>query len=311
MKFSKLVSLLLVAFYISFLGSCSSSDESTVEDIIVSQDDDNADNEGDSTDGDSTDGDSDNGDDDDSADDDMTAELERRFVFDRNIVIENSYNTGGCGNPPCDTNDESLVGVFVNAVPDDNYFSLSEDQSELNLECQLEKGRRIEFKQISEGPLTSFSRIELEGVFYDIPNNGVTIAQVHNRGGSGNKPFFRLVLHEDGLETVIRQDPEVSSGDTEFDKFDFAFSDGGDYDVSSLKIVVEKSNGSVHINVEQNGVMIVDQSYAPDPTTRWVSNTGIANGFYLKAGLYNDDGPHTKNLVAGYSTVKFESNDQQ
>ena len=305
MNFSKLISLFLLVFYFSFC-SCSSNDEDAVEDTVVSQNDDANDDSTDG-DGDATDGDGDSN----ASDDDMTTQLESRFVFDQNIVIENSYNTGGCDSPPCNTNDESLVDIFVNAVPDDNYFSLSDDLSELNLECQLEKGRRIEFKQISEGPLTSFSRIELEGIYYDIPDNGVTIAQVHNRGGSGNKPFFRLVLHEDGLETVIRQDPEVDSRDTEFDKFDFAFSDGGDYDLSSLRIVVEKSSGFVHINVEQNGVMILDQSYAPDPSTRWVSNTGIANGFYLKAGLYNDDGPHTKNLVVGYSTVTFESNDQQ
>ncbi len=242
--------------------------------------------------------------------DDGTTSLTTRFVFDENIVIENSYNTGGCDSPPCDTNDETLVGIFDNAVPDDNYFYLSEDQSELNLECQLDKGRRIEFKQISEGPLNSFSRIELEGVYYDIPNNGVTIAQVHNRGGNGNKPFFRLVLHPDGLETVIRKDPEVPSRETDFDKNDFLFSDGGNYDLSPLKITLEKSNDAVHIGVEQHGVMILDQSFAPDPSTRWVSNTGISNGFYLKAGLYNDDGPHTKNLVVGYTTVAFESNDQ-
>ena len=303
MKSPTFLSYLFLTFFFGLLSACSSDSTTVTEDILVNEDTTDPEIEDNPSEDDDSDGN-------DMDTDDEASGLTTRFVFDENIVIENSYNTGGCDSPPCDTNDETLVGIFDNAVPDDNYFSLSEDQSELNLECQLDKGRRIEFKQVSEGPLTSFSRIELEGVYYDIPNNGVTIAQVHNRGGNGNKPFFRLVLHNDGLETVIRKDPEVSSRETDFDKNDFPFSDEGNYDLSPLKIVLEKNNDAVHISVEQNGVMILDQSFAPDPTTRWVSNTGISNGFYLKAGLYNDDGPHTKNLVVGYTTVKFESNDQ-
>ncbi len=286
MKFSRLIVLVLLVFFIGLMSSCSSNDNNETE--IVSEEDSLVDDD----------------------DDDQSSELEARFMFDNNIVIEHSYNTGGCESPPCDTIDNNLVGIFVNAVPDDPYFYLAEDESELFLECQLDKGRRAEFKQISRGPLTSFAKIELEAIYYDIPDNGVTIAQVHNRGGSSNKPFFRLVLHKDGLETVIRKDPEVDSGDTSFQKEDFSFVGGIDYDLSSLKIIVAKGNGFAHITVEQNGTVIVNESYEPDNTTDWVNDSGIANGFYLKAGLYNDDGPHTKNLVVGYSSVIFESDDQ-
>ena len=242
--------------------------------------------------------------------DEETLDLQRRFAFDQNIVIENSYNTS-CDSIPCSTVSESLMDIFVNATPDDTYFYLADDGQVLNLECQLDKGRRIEFKQISKGPLTSFAKIEFEGTYYNIPENGVTIAQVHNRGGATNEPFFRLVLHKEGLETVIRKDPEVNSNDTSFLKEDFSFINGADYDLSSLKIVLDKNNGFVNISVEQNDVIILDASYAADPSTDWVNDSGIANGFFLKAGLYNDDGPHTENLLVGYSAVAFESEDQQ
>lgn len=301
MKIHKVASLLLFAFLFNLTTSCSSSDDSdpslptelpTIEapiviDPVITEDPIIEDPVIDTND----------------------SNLEERFVFKSDLVIENSYNTGGCESPPCNTIDESLVDVFVNTAPNDPYFYLSADETELNLECQLEKGRRIEFKQISRGPLTSFSQLTFEGTYYDIPNNGVTIAQVHNRGGTSNKPFFRLVLHKNGLETVIRKDPEVSSSQTSFKKEDFSFVDGADYDLSPLKIVLEKNNGFVNISVEQNGVLVLDESYTADPTTDWVNDTGIANGFYLKAGLYNDDGPHTKSLVAGYSTVIYTSED--
>lgn len=307
MKISLITPLMLASILV--LGSCA-SDELVSLEVIISEEEDT--NEVDDTNDDSDDSTDDSTNDDDTATDDNstdTTSLAERYIFGDHLVIENSWNTGGCDSPPCDTVSESLVGVFESTVPDDDYFYLSQDESELFLECQLDKGRRIEFKQDTEGSLTSLAKIEMEGVFYDIPDNGVTIAQVHNRGGSGNKPFFRVVLHNDGLETVVRKDPEVSSSETTFSKEEFSFANDMDYDGSSLAMVLEKSGGMVHISVEHNGGIVLDASYEADATTRWVTDTGIANGFYLKAGLYNDDGPHTENLIVGYSTVKFETDD--
>jgi len=113
-----------------------------------------------------------------------TSSLTERFVFDENIYIENSYYEEECTRIPCLINpDQSLGDIFDNGnVPDE--------------------GRRIEFKQRSEGPLTTPASIELVGVFDEIPEDGMTIAQVHNRGannGETNRPFFRLVMFPDGL----------------------------------------------------------------------------------------------------------------
>ena len=146
-------------------------------------------------------------------------------------------------------------------------------------------------------------------MYFDIPEEGVTIAQVHNRGGSGNKPFFRLVLYENRLETVIRRDPEVSSRDTSFSKINYQFVDGANYDESPLHLIVEKSGGEVHMIVEQQGVEILNESFSPPAGTRWITNSGIANGFYLKLGMYNDSETHTENLQASFTTVIFNSND--
>ena len=350
MKTPKFIYLVLIAFCLSATYSCSSDAENDIQDLIDSEentddpveDTDNsdggsgdagdgnndgadsngdADNTGDNggdgdTGGDGDNGDANNGDgDSDGADsgmdgDQTASNLASRFSFVGNLVIENSWNTGGCDSPPCDTNDESLDNFFDTGEPNDPYFYLTEDESELFLECQLERGRRIEFKQRSEGPLTSPSVMEFEGVYHSIPDGGMTIAQVHNRGGSGNKPFFRLELHEDRLETVIRRDPEVSSGDTTFDKVDHYFPNNEDYDESPLTVVLEKGNGEMTIHVTYNGTVILNESYQPDPETRWVTNTGIANGFYLKAGLYNAAVSHTENLVLSYTTFKFSTDDE-
>jgi len=287
-----------------FLVGCSEVGVNEINEVVPGEEmgqenDDTATNDDNNNDGSNNDGTNDD-----------TSNVTDRFSFVGEIVIENSWDTMGCDSPPCDTIDESLDNFFEVGQPDDPYFKMAEDESELFLECQLEKGRRIEFKQRSEGPLSSSARMEFEGVYYDIPDGGMTIAQVHNRGGNGNKPFFRLELHSDKLETVIRKDPEVSSSMTTFDKVDYPLFAGENYDQSPLTIVLEKSAGAVSIKVMQKETVILEQSFQPDSSTRWVTDSGIANGFYLKAGLYNAATTHTKNLVLGYTTFKFQTEDQ-
>lgn len=242
-------------------------------------------------------------------DDENSNDLNQRYVFNQFLVIEHSWNTGGCDSPPCDTDQDNLDNVFDTVLPNDPYFYMEDNQVELNLECQPEKGRRIEFKQISEGPLTSYSKMEFEGFYYDVPDGGFTIAQVHNRGGNSNKPFFRLELHNNKLETVIRKDPEVSSSETTFSKVDYAFLNGTDYTLFPLHVILEKIDGSVRIRVLQDDTTILDESFQPDPSTNWVNDNGINNGFYLKAGAYNSSSSHNENVVLGYTYFMFETDD--
>ena len=138
----------------------------------------------------------------------------------------------------------------------------------------------------------------------------MTIAQVDNRGGSSNKPFFRLELHENELETVVRQDPEVSSNQTSFDKVTYDFVNGANYNEEVLKIVIEKDAGVVHLSVTQGDTLLIDESYAPDSDTNWVLDNGIANGYYLKAGVYNPAAPHTEDILMQYTLFKYESDDE-
>lgn len=231
------------------------------------------------------------------------------FIFSDDLVMEHSYNTGGCDDGPCDTIDESLQDVFEDGQPDDPYFFQTNNGQELNLKCQPDEGRRTEFKQISRGPLTSASSMSFEAVYFDIPEEGMTIAQVHNRGGSSNKPFFRLEMYENELETVVRRDPEVNSNETTFDKVSYSFVNGADYNEEPLKIFLEKNNGVVYLNVTQGDTMLINESYAPEADTNWVTDNGIANGYYLKAGIYNPAAPHTEDIFMQYTSFVFESED--
>lgn len=312
--------VLLICFSFLIIG-CSSDDESSDNDqtttpVVNPPDDTDSTGDTDNDTGDTNDDTNDtddgmtDGTDDSNTDDDNSVTFEDLFSFEENLVIEHSYNTVGCDDGPCDTIDESLADVFSDGLPDDIYFYKSEDGLSLHLKCQPDEGRRTEFKQVSEGPLTTPSRIEFEAVYFDIPAQGMTIAQVHNRGGNSNKPFFRLEMHGDELETVVRQDPEVSSNETEFDKVIYPYLNNQDYNGETLKIIIEKGDGEVHLVVEQEGTILIDETYTPGASTRWVTNSGIANGFYLKAGIYNPEADHTEDIEMQYTSFSFASEDE-
>jgi len=77
-----------------------------------------------------------------------------------------------------------------------------------------------------------------------------------------------------------------------------------------LEVVLEKNNGFVYITVKQDEIVILNESFQPNPSTDWVNDSGINNGYYLKAGIYNAATTHTENIILGYTTFKFETDDQ-
>ena len=132
------LSSLFILFLLCIGISCSSEDVGAIEgsnpddeDVVVNNPPDNMDDT--------------NMDDDDtmSTDDD-------RFFFDNFLVMEHSYNTGGCTPGPCDTIDTSLSDVFNSGQPDDPFFFRAENGIDLNLKCLPDEGRRAEFKQVSD-----------------------------------------------------------------------------------------------------------------------------------------------------------------
>ena len=90
---------------------------------------------------------------------------------------------------------------------------------------------------------------------------------------------------------------------------DYPFLNNQNYSLFPLKVTLEKDSGSVHITVLQEDTVILDQSFQPQANTRWVTDNGIANGFYLKAGAYNAATTHSENLILGYTTFMFETDD--
>ena len=65
----------------------------------------------------------------------------------------------------------------------------------------------------------------------------------------------------------------------------------------------------VHLVAEHNGVILIDDTYTPESNTNWVTDNGIANGYYLKAGIYNPAADHTQDIVMQYTSFTFESED--
>ncbi len=166
---------------------------------------------------------------------------------------------------------------------DEEYFYENSAGTQLNLKCKAENGRRAEFKEPTggEGPLTEYRKIDFTAAYYNIPENGVTIAQVHNRGDGGGKPLFRLELEANGtLKTVLRDLPNGTSTTNTNIIHNFIYDEG-----SSIRIILKKYNDLIYLKIRQNNSWIINTTFeAPDA---WNEND-VKDYYYLKAGVYTE-----------------------
>jgi hypothetical protein len=197
-----------------------------------------------------------------------------------NLQIEESWNATINNNGTYSTTSHSID--LTNTV-DEEYFYENNDESELNLKCKAEDGRRAEFKEPTgdEGPLTQYRKIDFTASYYNIPENGVTIAQVHNRGDGGGKPLFRLELEADGtLKTILRDLPNGTSPTDTKSIPNFEYDEG-----SNIRIILKRNNGLVYLKIRQNSSWVINTTFeAPEA---W-SSSDVEYYYYLKAGVYTE-----------------------
>ncbi|MBU2996299.1 polysaccharide lyase family 7 protein [Cellulophaga baltica] len=209
----------------------------------------------------------------------LTSSSLSNFYFG-NLEIEESWNAAVNSNGTYSTTSHT---IDLSNTVDEAYFYENSDGDQLNLKCKAEDGRRAEFKEPSgeEGPLTQYRKIDFTAVYFSIPENGVTIAQVHNRGDGGGKPLFRLELEADGtLKTVLRDLPNGTSTTDTNSIPDFIYDEG-----DSIRIILKKDNGLVYLKIRQNSEWVINTTFeAPEAWN--VSN--VKDFYYLKAGVYTE-----------------------
>lgn len=106
-----------------------------------------------------------------------------------NLVVETSY----------DTNDTKDKDEYPACGMDDKDWSGKHSNGKIWLKSLKGDGHRTELKENSgkENNLKKYKKMEFKAQYYNIPEHGVTIGQVHNRHGDVKRPLARLYIDSD------------------------------------------------------------------------------------------------------------------
>jgi len=158
------------------------------------------------------------------------------------FYIESSWNTIGSL-----TISEDAAGLSDDEYEDEweEFYYMS--NNEITLISPITDGERTEFKEKKgfEASLETYKKMDYTAKIMDIPNNGVTIAQIHNRGGV-DRPYVRVYI-EHG-EVIIKEtitDPnESSSSYVTYDDNGLEYTEN-----TSINVIIETKDGKAKITI--------------------------------------------------------------
>lgn len=191
----------------------------------------------------------------------------------QDLVVETSWTTG-------DTSDRD---TFTACGVDDENWMDKYSNGNVTLKCLSGDGHRTELKEDSgdEAGLWSNKKMNFNAVYTDIPENGVTIAQVHNRHDDVERPFIRVYIDDDLKIKIKRTNTNMDDKDKEADYTtwisSYTYSAG-----QNLSFRSEIKGGKVIIIIWHNNKKF--QKYV-SPTSNW---SDYAQDYYYKAGLYTE-----------------------
>jgi len=156
-------------------------------------------------------------------------------------------------------------------------------------------GNRTEWKEFpgKEASLSVYKNMQYLAKFENIPENGVTIAQVHNRGGV-NRPLLRVYIHDDNqihVKVTLTTPDEASS--TYYTSEGINYTEGDDV---KTQILIE--DGEIEITVETGGSTLSETIV---PSSDW---DNYSDSYYLKAGVYTEGNDTFVRGIFNYFSVE-------
>ncbi|MFB9055743.1 polysaccharide lyase family 7 protein [Mariniflexile ostreae] len=170
--------------------------------------------------------------------------------------------------------------AYFNPTTTDNQFYFDVNSSGQRVfKCNQEKSHRTEIKEKSgkESALTTSKDMEYIGKLENIPNLGVTVGQVHNRGTGVNRPLIRVYV-ENGkfyIKTTTNN-PTLATGT-------YSTITGPNYTSgSTFTLRIRFSGGNALVNITTTSG---SSASTITPTPNW---DGVKTKYYLKAGVYTE-----------------------
>lgn len=219
-----------------------------------------------------------------------------------NIQIE---TTKSCSGSTSTVSKDATDTNNTNGGTNDSYFigkyQKNSDGSYKLTSCK-ESGRRTEWKQKpgQEASLNTSRTMTYKASFSDYPSDGITIAQVHNRGDAG-RPLLRVEIKNGKIRCYITTTYVKNSGST-YETTLQSYTSGADLDmkieIGNNRVKVTATTGSV---TKTATYTTNNSNYKKVINSKWFDN-GVKNDFYFKAGVYNDSGDGSKTPDATFKS---------
>lgn len=212
----------------------------------------------------------------------------------RDLIEETSWTTG-------DTSDKDEFDAC--GVDGDTWMDKYSDGTVM-MKCLSGDGHRTEMKEESgdEKALNNYKKIKYIAKFTNLPENGVTIAQIHNRGTNVKRPFVRLYIDDDRYIKIKETKSCITCSSSSDAKYD-TWESGIKY-VSSAEITVNFWTGLSGQSKGKFTVSTGGKSWAKTvwPDSQW-KGSAFVNDFYLKAGVYSEGNDKTATVKYSYFSI--------
>ena len=189
-------------------------------------------------------------------------------------------------------NDQDILGSEWYYLSNNDYY----------LKSAPYKGKRTELKEYPgiESSLNTDKVLTYEASVEDISENGITIAQVHNRFKESDdyksrRPLLRVYI-EDGKIRIKKTSNDLTNSSGSYDPVTIgpSISEG-----SKFKVQLTTGNEKVNVKVETNNDTL-DEDFTPYTGGNY---NDYKNYFYFKAGVYTE-GYDSEPKITFYSFEK-------
>lgn len=153
------------------------------------------------------------------------------------------------------------------------------DNGNVMMTCLAGDSHRTELKENSgaEKSLSIYKKMEYTATLTNIPENGVTIAQIHNRGGV-NRPWVRVYVDDDKYIKIKATETTPDESKSTYSTYTGPlYSSGNEF---SITITTKNRSASFEINTGN-----ISYSKTLSPSSDW---NNYQNSYYLKAGVYTE-----------------------
>lgn len=147
------------------------------------------------------------------------------------------------------------------------------------MKCLAADGHRTELKEKSgiESSLDTYKQMSYTATLTSIPSHGVTIAQIHNRGGV-TRPWIRVYVDADRYIKIKTTETTPDEDSSTYKEYTGPLYTSGD----EFTVTVTTENGEAEFQITTDGTTYNETL---TPTSAW---DDFENDFYLKAGVYTE-----------------------